>query len=83
MEPAFPNPFNPTTILSYTLPKNGNVTIRILDLRGRKIKTFRLGIKNAGKNKFILNGTQLASGTYIIQIDAIGSLLNQKITLLK
>ena len=83
MHPAFPNPFNPTTTLSYTLPKNGNVTIRLLDLRGRVLKTHRMGKQNAGKHLFKLDGRDLSSGSYMAQVEGAGSVLNQKITLLK
>ena len=83
MHPAFPNPFNPTTTLSYTLPKIGNVTIRLLDLRGRVLKTHRIGKQNAGQHLFKLDGRNLSSGNYILQVEAAGSVLNQKITLLK
>ena len=83
MHPAIPNPFNPSTMLSYTLPNNGNVTIRLLDLRGHVLKTHRLGKQNAGRNIFKLDGRNLASGSYIAQVEAAGSVLNQKITLLK
>jgi hypothetical protein len=83
IHPAFPNPFNPTTMLSYTLPENGNVTIRLLDLRGRSLKTHRLGKQNAGLHSFTLDGRNLSSGSYIAQVEAAGSTLTQKISLIK
>ena len=83
MHPAFPNPFNPTTMLSYTLPEDGNVTIRLLDLRGRSLKTHRLGKQNAGLHSFTLDGRNLSSGSYIAQVEAAGSTLTQKISLIK
>jgi hypothetical protein len=83
MHPAFPNPFNPTTILSYTLPENGNVTIRLLDLRGRSLKTHRLGKQKTGLHSFTLDGRNLSSGSYIAQVEAAGSTLTQKISLIK
>jgi len=83
MHPAFPNPFNPTTMLSYTLPENGNVTIRLLDLRGRSLKTHRLGKQNPGLHSFTLDGRNLSSGSYIAQVEAAGSTLTQKISLIK
>jgi hypothetical protein len=79
----FPNPFNPTTMLSYTLPEGGNVTIRLLDLRGRSLKTHRLGKQNAGLHSFTLDGRNLSSGSYIAQVEAAGSTLTQKISLIK
>jgi flagellar hook assembly protein FlgD len=83
MHPAFPNPFNPTTSLSYTLPKTGNVTIRLLDLRGRVLKTHQIGKQKSGQHLFKLDGKNMSSGSYIAQIETAGSVLNQKITLLK
>lgn len=83
MHSAYPNPFNPTTTLSYSLPSNESVTIRLLNLRGRVLKTHRLGVQKAGKHLFKLDGRSLSSGTYIAQMESAGSVLNQKITLLK
>jgi len=83
MHPAFPNPFNPTTMLSYTLPEDGNVTIRLLDLRGRSLKTHRLGKQKTGLHSFTLDGRNLSSGSYIAQVEAAGSTLTQKISLIK
>jgi len=59
------------------------VTIRLLDLRGGILKTHRLGKQNVGRQLFKIHGRNLASGTYIAQVETAGSVLNQKITLLK
>ena len=83
LNPAFPNPFNPTTMLSYTLPRPSNVTIRLFDSRGSEIQTHRLGRQNPGRNTFRIDGRNLASGSYFAQIESGGTTLSQKITLLK
>ena len=83
MNPAFPNPFNPSTMISYVLPNDENIIIRLLDVRGRALQTHRLGRQNAGRHSFILEGNKLSSGTYFARIEAAGSVLSQKITLLK
>ena len=80
---ASPNPFNPTTMLSYTLPRPSNVTIRLFDSRGWEIQTHRLGRQNSGRNTFRIDGRNLASGSYFAQVESGGTALSQKITLLK
>ena len=83
LHPAYPNPFNPTTTLSYTLPKKEYVIIRLLDPRGRTLKTHQLGKQNPGRNTFRIDGRNLASGSYFAQVESGGTALSQKITLLK
>ena len=83
LNPAYPNPFNPTTMLSYTLPVEENVTIRLLDLRGRVLKVHHQGKQKAGNHLFKLDGKNLSSGSYIAQVEAAGSTLTQKISLIK
>ena len=80
---AYPNPFNPTTMVSFTLPGFSTVSVRIFNLKGRELQTHHLGRKKPGKHFYKLDGRNLASGNYIVQIEAAGSVLNQKITLLK
>ena len=83
LNPAYPNPFNPTTMLPYTLPEEENVTIRLLDLRGRVLKVHHQGKQKAGNHLFKLDGKNLSSGSYIAQVEAAGSTLTQKISLIK
>ena len=44
----FPNPFNPSTIIRYALPKEGEVTVAVYDLMGRKVKTLFSGFQSSG-----------------------------------
>ena len=83
LNPAYPNPFNLTTMLPYTLPEEENVTIRLLDLRGRILKVHHQGKQKAGHHLFKLDGKNLSSGSYIAQVEAAGSTLTQKISLIK
>jgi len=80
---AYPNPFNPTTMISFTLPGISNVSVRLFNLKGREIQNYNLGRKKPGKHFFRLDGRNLSSGNYILKVEAAGSVLNQKITLLK
>ncbi len=83
LNPAYPNPFNPTTMISFTLPAMSNVSVRLFNLKGRELQTHHLGKKKPGKHFYKLDGRNLASGNYILQVEAAGSVLNQKVTLLK
>ena len=71
----YPNPFNPTTNIAYNLPKDAQVTIRVMDLLGREIATLAQGTQKAG----VYNGTwdgmtnareSVASGIYLYRFDA-------------
>ena len=80
---VYPNPFNSSTMISYTLPKDQSVIIRLLDIRGRVLRVTPLGKQKAGSHLFKLNGKELPSGSYIAQVEIGGSSLTQKISLIK
>ena len=61
---AFPNPFNPTTTLSYTLPEAGNVILSVFDVNGREVSVLVDGMKQAGSNSITLDAGNLTSGVY-------------------
>ena len=90
----YPNPFNPTTNISYSLPGQSSVTVRIYNMLGQKVATLVSGIQNAGT--FIASwsgtndfGAKVASGTYVYRLEAenlsSGETLMQqkKLTLIK
>jgi len=81
---VYPNPFNPTTTLRFSLPEKANVNVFWFDVSGRMIKTDKQGLMNSGFHEVPLNGNSLASGVYFIRIQINGVFkLGQKITLLK
>ncbi len=72
---AYPNPFNPSTVISYQLPVASKVGLRIYDLLGREVATLVNEEQPAGTHNFqfsILN-YQLSSGVYFYRIDVTGS----------
>lgn len=86
MHPGYPNPFNPNTTLSYSLPQDGPVRLAILDLRGREVALLVDEIQQAGEQSVNWNGTDGAgktvpSGTYLAQVKAGGKTRTTKITL--
>jgi len=88
MHPGYPNPFNPSTTLSYSLPQDGHVRMAIIDLRGKEVNLLVDEPQNAGDHSVIWNGLDktgktVASGTYIVQVRSAGEIRTGKISLSK
>lgn len=71
----FPNPFNPSTTISYQLPENAAVTLDIYDMMGKKIASLVNGNKSAGYHSVVWNGMDVsgngvASGMYLYRFTA-------------
>ena len=67
---AYPNPFNPTTKIRYTLPKPEKVKIEIYNLFGQKIETLLNKSMPAGSHKVIFTAKNLPSGLYFCRMSA-------------
>jgi hypothetical protein len=80
---AYPNPFNPSTTISFTLPNAGPVNLIVYDTTGRKIKEFTYGLKLAGKYSVTFDGSHYASGLYFCILNAGNKFETRKILLLK
>jgi hypothetical protein len=79
----FPNPFNPTTKISYQLPKDGIVQLRIYNLLGQEVAVPVNEFKSEGKYSVDFNAAGLSSGIYIYSLKVNDFVQNQKMTLLK
>lgn len=64
----YPNPFNPTTKILYTLPNSGFVNITIYNTSGQVVKVLSNEYKNAGSYNIEFNGSNLSSGIYFYRI---------------
>jgi len=81
---AFPNPFNPSTTLEFTLYEPGNVEICIYNIRGQMIQTIFDRKLASGTYGFTFNASHLSTGMYICQLKQDGlSLSTQKLLLVK
>ncbi|MDQ3021131.1 MAG: T9SS type A sorting domain-containing protein [Bacteroidota bacterium] len=65
----YPNPFNPTTTISYTIPIDGIVKIKVYDITGKEIKILENEFKTAGSYSVNFNGSNLASGVYFYKLE--------------
>jgi hypothetical protein len=79
----FPNPFNPETIISYQLPMNNFVTLKVYDVLGKEVTTLVNEWNNAGSYQVTFNGSKLASGIYSYKLQAGDFTSIKKMILLK
>jgi hypothetical protein len=79
----FPNPFNPTTVISYGLTKTGFVSLAVYDMTGRHVATLVNDIIQAGNHSVIFDASGLSSGVYIYRLSAGNAVLTRRLTLLK
>lgn len=77
----FPNPFNPSTVVSFSIKNAGAVQIQVYDILGRIVSTLVDGYKEAGKYSVSFNASDLPSGIYICSIKANGFAATQKMIL--
>ena len=70
LEQSYPNPFNPTTQVPFSLPVESNVNITVYDISGRFISTITEGNFSPGNYKADFNGSGLASGVYLVKMHA-------------
>ncbi len=68
----FPNPFNPSTIIVFYLPRSEHVSLKVFDVTGRAIETLVEGEVPAGEHRLHWSATGLASGIYICRMQAEG-----------
>jgi hypothetical protein len=84
----FPNPFNPKTEISFSLPKTSDAELAIYDTTGRLVRVLASGTLDAGE--YVLawdgrdeTGAKASSGVYFASLKANGMKLNRKMVLLK
>jgi subtilisin family serine protease len=75
LHPAYPNPFNPSTIIAFDLPETQHVKLEIFDISGRKVRTLVDQTVNAGRHQVSWNGQNesgisVASGIYLYRLQA-------------
>ncbi len=79
----FPNPFNPSTVIKYSLKESGNVVLNVYDGLGRLVKTLVNKNQPAGEHTVSLNASEFSSGVYYYSLLVNGNILSKKMTLLK
>lgn len=79
----FPNPFNPNTSISFSLPKESSVKLEVFDITGKNIATLVDETKAAGNYSYDFNASDLSSGIYFYKLTAGGFVSTRKMILNK
>ena len=83
LESAYPNPFNPTTTLSFAIPVASEVSLSIYNLKGREVASLIDGIMDAGYHSVVWNADNHSSGVYFVKMLAGEFVNTQKLMLVK
>jgi hypothetical protein len=83
LDQNFPNPFNPSTQIRFSVPLRGAVSLRVFDLLGREVAALVNDVLDAGSYVAKFDARNLTSGTYICILSANNLRVSQKMLLLK
>ena len=81
--PNFPNPFNPTTTLTYALPQHAEVRLTVYDVLGRQVAVLVEGMQPPGEHQVQLDARTWASGLYFYRLEAAGQHQIRRMLLIK
>jgi len=79
----YPNPFNPSTQLSYDLAESGVVELTIYDVNGNEISKLVQGYQTAGSYTLTFSATNMPSGIYVARLSSGMHSLTRKMILMK
>ena len=83
LNPSYPNPFNPTTQVPFSLPEAAHVKIEIYNLTGRLVSVLANEQFQAGNHTLAFNAESLSSGIYLVRAQLGNKVMTQKVTLVK
>ena len=83
LEQNFPNPFNPATSLSYSIPQRGHVRLDVYDINGRLIKNLVDEIQENGHYSLTFEAASLPNGVYLYRLETDGDVASKKMVLMK
>ena len=88
LQPSYPNPFNPNTKISFSIPKLSDVDMQVVDINGRKIRNLLNNTLASGNHNVSWDGTNnsgvnMSSGIYFIILNVDGVILSQKLSLIR
>jgi hypothetical protein len=81
--PCFPNPFNPNTVIRFSLPFTELVKLTIYDVTGRQVEILTNQVFSVGEHRLTFMGSNLSSGVYFIRLEAGNHMQTEKLVLLK
>jgi len=78
LENAYPNPFNPSTNIEFSIPKSGFVSMKILNLIGQEVSILVSQRLNSGTHKYMWNASEFASGIYFYRLEVDAEFVQTK-----
>jgi len=79
----YPNPFNPTTQISYSVPQQSHVTLKVFNVLGMEVATLFSGIQDAGEHGATFDATKFSSGVYFYRLQAGNLSITKKMVFMK
>jgi hypothetical protein len=79
----FPNPFNPTTNISFTLDKRSAVKLTVFDVLGNEVAQLVNDVRQAGPQIVSFDGSKLSSGVYFYKLETASNVITKKMMLMK
>ncbi|MFZ1080626.1 MAG: T9SS type A sorting domain-containing protein [Candidatus Kryptoniota bacterium] len=79
----YPNPFNPSTNISYNLSTSGHVTLKVYDILGREVRGLVDEDELVGYHNVLFDASRLASGVYFYRLTAPGIMVTKKMVVTK
>jgi hypothetical protein len=83
LHPAYPNPFNPTTTISFNLPFQAKVSMNIYNILGQRVAVLMNGYAAPGIHRLLWDASDLPSGLYFVRMESGKSMQTQKVVMLK
>ena len=83
LDRSYPNPFNPSTSLSYSIPSDGYVQLSVYDINGRLVEQLVDSYQGAGNYNTMWNASNISIGVYFVRLTAASNVLTQKVMLIK
>ena len=80
---SYPNPFNPSTTVSFSIPVEMNVDLKVYDISGRVVSELMSGMQSQGLYEITWDAGNNASGLYFVRLVAGSEMHTQKIMLVK
>lgn len=79
----FPNPFNPATAITFSIPETGSVTLKVFNLLGGEVATLVNGQMSTGLHSVLWDAKDAASGRYLYRLEAGGATQTRAMVLLR
>jgi hypothetical protein len=83
LHPNYPNPFNPSTTISFDLPQSSTVSLKVYNVMGREVATLADSYLSEGRHTVAFDGSRLPSGLYICRMQSDGYVAETKMLLMK